>query len=109
VSGKETLESGGANRPQLANFFGSPITPIVVPGGGGTSRPGQTPTPAGGIRVVAKDLDADAKADIVVGYGPGSGARAVAFPGITMPVDGAPPQVWYVDPFPGFLEGVYVG
>jgi hypothetical protein len=63
----------------------------------------------GGIRVVAKDLDGDARADLVVGAGEAAGSRVTAYAGSAIPVDGAPPEVFAFDALPGFTNGVCVG
>ena len=86
----QALLSGAA--VQVANFFaGDPET-------------------RGGIRVTTKDLDADAKADIVTGTGPGGGARVTVYIGAETPPDGVPPVRFDFDPFLGLnVDGVFVG
>src|SRR5262249_58738970 len=57
LSGRDLVQSGSAGPVQLANFFaGDPGT-------------------RGGVRVAAKDLDGDSRADLVVGNGTGARAR----------------------------------
>ncbi|HET6575337.1 MAG TPA: right-handed parallel beta-helix repeat-containing protein [Fimbriiglobus sp.] len=88
VSGKDILTN---TQVQVANFFA----------GNTSSR--------GGIRVTAKDLDGDDKADIVVGAGEGAGSQLTAYAGSTIPADGTPPELFAFDAFPGFTNGIYVG
>jgi hypothetical protein len=63
----------------------------------------------GGIRVTAKDLDGDDRADIVAGAGEGAGSRVTGYSGRTIPADGTPPEAFALDAFPGFPGGVFVG
>lgn len=58
----------------------------------------------GGIRVSVKNLDADMKADLLVGAGPGGGSRATAYLGSNLNT-----ALWQEDLFPGFTGGVFVG
>ncbi|HVK08994.1 MAG TPA: hypothetical protein VM597_09485, partial [Gemmataceae bacterium] len=76
---------------QLANFFA-----------GDTEN-------RGGIRVTAKDLDGDNRADLVVGDGTGAGSRVTGYFGSAIPADGTPPAAFGFDAFPGFTGGVFVG
>jgi hypothetical protein len=62
----------------------------------------------GGIRVAAKDLDGDDKADVVVGDGTGAGSRVTGYSGEDFAGGDAPP-VFAFDAFPGFGGGVFVG
>jgi hypothetical protein len=88
VSGRELLDAGGtaAVAAPVANFFA----------GDSTDR--------GGIRVAAKNLDGDARADIVAGAGTGAGSRVTGYPGRDL-ADAA----FEFDAAPGFLGGVFVG
>ena len=88
LSGRELL--GGTPR-QLANFF--------------AGDPGNR----GGVRIAVKDLDGDARADLVTGSGTGGGSRMTAYVGKDIPPDGAPPERFAFDAFPGFAGGVFVG
>ena len=64
----------------------------------------------GGVRVVARDLDGDNKADVVVGAGTGAGSRVTGYTGkaIAAKFDG-PAEQFAFDAYPGFDGGVYVG
>src|SRR5262249_60289956 len=62
----------------------------------------------GGIRVAAKNLDGDAKADLVVGDGTGAGSRVTAYLGKDF-AGGSAPEAFAFDAFPGFTTGVFVG
>jgi hypothetical protein len=88
LSGKDLL---GGTQTQLANFFA-----------GDTEN-------RGGIRVTAKDLDGDNRADLVVGDGTGAGSRVTGYLGATIPADGTPPEDFALDAFTGFTGGVFVG
>jgi hypothetical protein len=88
VSGKDALNN---TQVQVANFFA-----------GNTDN-------RGGIRVTAKDLDGDNKADIVTGAGAGGGSQVTSYLGKDIPVDGTPPTNFAFDAFPGFTNGIYVG
>jgi hypothetical protein len=77
---------------QLANFFA----------GDDSNR--------GGVRVSAKGLDGDARADLVTGAGTGSSSVVTTFAGSSILVDGTPPTLRQFSPFDGgFLGGVFVG
>jgi hypothetical protein len=86
-SGKALLEGAHEMR---ANFFG----------GDETGR--------GGIRVAVKDLDHDARADVVVAPGPGSGGRVTAYLGRDIGPAGAPPSALDLGTFDP-AAGVFVG
>ena len=73
----------------LANFFGGDVN----------SR--------GGIRVAVKNLDGDARADLVVGSGSGSGSRITGYLGANIAASGTPPAVFDFDA--GFGDGIFVG
>ena len=88
LSGKDLL---GGNQVQVANFFGG------------------DPNSRGGIRVSAKNLDGDNRADLVVGAGQGAGSRVTEYAGKNIAADGTPPELNAFDAFPGFGGGVFVG
>jgi hypothetical protein len=88
LSGKDLLAN---TQTQLANFFAGDVT----------SR--------GGVRVAAKDLDGDGRADLVTGAGTGAGSKVTAYAGVAIPADGQPPALLSIDAFPGFAGGVFVG
>jgi hypothetical protein len=90
VDGKSLVQTGA--RVQAANFFASDDV---------NNR--------GGVRVAARDLDADGRADIITGDGPGSGARVRVFGTATLSADGRPAELFEADPFAGATNGVYVG
>jgi hypothetical protein len=89
LSGKALVN--GNQQVQLANFFG----------GNEANR--------GGIRVAVKDLDGDAKADLVVGAGAGAGSRVTAYLGANIAANGTPAAQLDFDAFPNFSGGVFVG
>jgi hypothetical protein len=62
----------------------------------------------GGVRVAAKDLDGDARADLVVGSGAGAGSRVSGYLGADLQLAGGP-AAFDFDAFPGFAGGVFVG
>jgi hypothetical protein len=88
LSGKDLVDG---RQSQRANFFA-----------GDTAN-------RGGIRVTAKDLDGDARADLVVGSGTGGGSRVTSYLGADIPADGLPPEEFAFDAFPEFTGGVFVG
>ena len=88
VSGKDILTN---TQVQVANFFA-----------GNTEN-------RGGIRVTAKNLDGDNRADLVVGDGTGAGSRLTAYAGSAIPTDGTPNELYSFDAFAGFNNGIYVG
>ncbi|QDU19520.1 beta strand repeat-containing protein [Urbifossiella limnaea] len=63
----------------------------------------------GGVRVAARALDADARADIITGAGAGAGSRVTAYLGAALAPSGTPDAVASFDAFPGFTGGVFVG
>jgi hypothetical protein len=81
----------GADGHQVANFFAGNVD----------NR--------GGVRVVVKDLDGDAKADVVVGDGSGAGSHVTTYLGKNIATNGTPPAQDSFDAFTGFLGGVFVG
>ncbi|HVK13903.1 MAG TPA: VCBS repeat-containing protein [Gemmataceae bacterium] len=92
VDGKALIASVGASRIQVANFFATDDV---------NNR--------GGVRVAARDLNADGRSDIIAGDGPGAGARVRAFDSATLAADGRPPELYAVDAFADATNGVYVG
>ena len=79
-------------RPDLtvANFFG----------GDTASR--------GGVRVTAKDLDLDGKADIITGAGDGDGTTVRGYYASSLGANSATIGFQF-EAFPGAVGGVYVG
>ena len=67
------------------------------------------PANRGGVRLAAKDLDGDNRADIVAGAGPGGGSRVTAYAGLAVTPSGTPPELSAFDALPGFAGGVFVG
>ena len=63
----------------------------------------------GGVRLAAKDLDGDGRADLLVGSGPGGGSRVTAYAGKSVAAGGTPPELFAFDAQPGFSGGVFVG
>ncbi len=88
LSGKDLLQG---NAVQLANFFAGDVN----------SR--------GGIRVSVKNLDGDAKADLVVGAGDNAGSTITGYLGTNILPNGTPPDQFSFDAFPGYGGGVFVG
>ena len=95
ISGKLLLTSGAPTA------LGSPVLNFFV-AGDTTSR--------GGIRVTAKDVDGDNKADVVVGAGEGVPSRSRVYPGFIFKGTGEPTESQTLDPFGQvFTDGIYVG
>ena len=95
LSGKLLLTSGSttALASPLANFFA---------GGGDNGR--------GGVRVAAKDVDGDNKADVATGSGEGQPSQVRVYPGKNLIPIGEPAGVQVFDPFTRTLtDGVFVG
>lgn len=64
----------------------------------------------GGVRITAKDLDGDSRVDLLAASGTGATPKLVAYAGLTIPTDGAPPLLRETTPFEAsFLGGVFVG
>jgi hypothetical protein len=61
----------------------------------------------GGVRVAARDLDGDTRADLLTA--PGGGSRARAYLATSLTPDGAPAAYRDFEPFPGLTAGVFVG
>ena len=87
LDGQDLIGSG--TQTALANFFAGNVD----------NR--------GGIRVAAKNLDGDSRADLVVGDGTGAGSRVAGYLATTL--TGSPAPAFAFDAFPGFNGGVYVG
>ncbi|MBY0514680.1 MAG: Ig-like domain repeat protein, partial [Gemmataceae bacterium] len=87
------LLGGEAKTAQLASFFAGPSTD------------------RGGIRVAARDLNFDGKADIITGAGVGSGSAVNAYDGLAVfnGLSGQPTPILSDVAFPGLTGGVYVG
>lgn len=66
-------------------------------------------TNRGGVRVAVKNLDGDAKADLVVGSGTGAGSRVTAYTGQALQAGESPAELFGLDAFTGFTGGVFVG
>ncbi len=64
------------------------------------------PSNRGGVPVAVKDLDGDARADVVAGSGPGGPALVFGYSGQT---EGTLPELFSFDAFPGDAGGVSVG
>ena len=61
------------------------------------------------MRVAVKNLDGDARADLVVGSGTGAGSRVTGYLGKTIAAGGTPPEQFAFDAFAWFSGGVFVG
>jgi hypothetical protein len=61
----------------------------------------------GGVRVAARDLDGDTRADVLTASGTGSRVRSYLGSAITP--TGTPAAYRDFDPFPGLSAGVFVG
>jgi hypothetical protein len=90
LSGADLIGGNLANPTALANFFAG------------------NPDNRGGVRVAVKDLDGDPRADLVVGDGDGAGSRVTGYYGKAF-ADGAAPEAFGFDAFPGLSGGVFVG
>jgi hypothetical protein len=92
ISGQTLLSAGAAAaiRAPVANFFAGDVE----------NR--------GGIRVAAKDLDGDPKADIVTGSGEGGGSRVSGYLGKDF-TNGPAFDAMNFDAFADFTGGVFVG
>jgi hypothetical protein len=89
LSGRDLIGGNLANPAALGNFFA----------GDTASR--------SGVRVAARDLDADGRVDLLTGAG--SGGRATAYLGPTIPASGQPPAFRDFFPFSDLPGGVFVG
>ncbi|HEY8503470.1 MAG TPA: VCBS repeat-containing protein, partial [Gemmataceae bacterium] len=92
LSGRDLIDSFGATRTELANFFAG------------------DPSGRGGVRVAAKDLDRDAYADLVTGAGDGSAPVVRRFAGASVVGNPDPAPLGEQLAFAaGFTGGVFVG
>ncbi|HEY8505387.1 MAG TPA: FG-GAP-like repeat-containing protein [Gemmataceae bacterium] len=90
LSGRDLIASGAA--VPLANFFAGDVN----------NR--------GGVRLAAKDLDGDGRADLLAGAGDGAAPRVSAYRAAEVPADGVPPAHLDFGVFgPALTGGVYVG
>jgi hypothetical protein len=62
----------------------------------------------GGLRVAARDVDADGRADLLAGAGAGAGSQVTVYYGRTITPGGASESAAF-DALPGFGGGVFVG
>jgi len=96
LSGKTLLDQGiaAAIASPLANFFVN-----------------NDDSDRGGVRVVAKNLDNDNKADLVVGTGVGQPSRVRVYHGANITPTGEPTGFQNLEPFGGaaLADGVFVG
>lgn len=67
------------------------------------------PANRGGVRLAVKNLDADARADLVAGAGMHAASRVTAYLGKSLVGSGNPVPSYDVDAFPGLTSGVFVG
>ena len=67
------------------------------------------PANRAGVRVAVKDLDGDARADLVAGAGTGAGSRVTAYAGRAVVGSDTPDSLFAFDAVPGFGGGVFVG
>jgi hypothetical protein len=65
-------------------------------------------TNRGGVRLAARDLDGDGRADVITGPGPAGGSLVKVYNGLSLST-GVPGLAGDLEPFPGFGGGVYVG
>ena len=87
-----TLNDAAVSGAGLANFFAG------------------DPNNRGGVRVAVKNLDADGKADLIIGSGTGAGSHVTSYTGAAIAANsGAPAAGLSFDAVPGFLGGVFVG
>jgi uncharacterized delta-60 repeat protein len=66
------------------------------------------PSNRGGVRVAARELDGDKRADVIAGAGDGSGSEVTAYLGKDLSGN-SPPAARDFNAFAGFTGGVYVG
>lgn len=88
-SGQQLLAGNGPN--QVANFFAGNVN----------NR--------GGVRLTVKDIDADGRADIVVGAGENAGSRVMIYRDSDVLGNPNPPASVLFDAFEDVLNGVFVG
>jgi hypothetical protein len=88
-----TNDLAGAEAAPVANFFVA---------GDDADR--------GGVRLAARDLDGDGRAEVVAGSGEGSASRVRVYSGMSIGSGGEPAAFQDIDPFGGPLPGgVFVG
>jgi len=63
----------------------------------------------GGIRVAVKNVDNDQRADLIVGEGDNAGSTTTVYRGADIQPNQSPPAFQSINPFPGFMNGVFVG
>ena len=66
-------------------------------------------TNRGGIRVLAKDIDGDGRAELITGAGAGAGSRVTAYAGRSIIKGQTPTTLFEFDALPGITAGVFVG
>ncbi|MFO0805477.1 MAG: hypothetical protein U0791_20425 [Gemmataceae bacterium] len=66
------------------------------------------PNSRGGVRLGVKNLDGDARADLITGAGTGAGSRVTAYAGTSL-LGGEPVEWFEWEAFAGFGGGVFVG
>jgi hypothetical protein len=91
LSGKDLASGNLGNPATLANLFAG------------------NPDNRGGVRLAAKDLDGDGRADLIVGDGAGSGSHVTAYSGKDLLAGGSPSKLFDFDASPGDIGGVFVG
>jgi hypothetical protein len=91
VDGKGLVQNGSGSPTPIANFFA----------GDANNR--------GGVRVTVKDIDHDAKQDVVVGAGDNAGSRVTAYKGSDLVSSATPREAFSFDAFDNVQNGVYVG
>jgi hypothetical protein len=92
IGGRSLVQYGSGTLPQIANFFDGDLN----------SR--------NGIRVAVKDLDGDARADLLVGVGPTGGSTVTSYLATALIANpGAPASSLNFDAFTAFTGGVFVG
>jgi hypothetical protein len=63
----------------------------------------------GGVRVAARDVTGDGRADLITGAGLGEGSRVRVYSGQDVSASSAPAPFFETDAIPGLIGGVYVG
>jgi hypothetical protein len=91
LSGADVAAENVSQPKVLANFYA----------GDATSR--------SGVRLAATEVDGDGLADLLVGAGPGSSSRVIAYTGRALAAGSNPAAALSLDPFAGSAAGVNVG
>jgi RHS repeat-associated protein len=91
LDGNSLVQNGSGTLVPLGNFFAG------------------NPASRGGVRVAIKNLDNDAKADVVTGAGSDAGTRLTAYLGTNITPTGTPPAFFDFDAFASIGGGVFVG